>query len=123
MARKFIYEGKEYPDLDPSMKPDEVRQNMAQFFPELSNAETKEEKKGDDTIFTFKKRTGTKGGRNLNGRKWRGKKCHLGTCAVKRVHYAGGAFPFPFLLRGTCPECGGPAIRLYPRPTGGGDPL
>jgi len=61
MARIFIYDGVEYPDPDPSMKIDEVRQQMANFFPELSNAETKKEKKGDDTIINFKKRVGTKG--------------------------------------------------------------
>ena len=61
MARVFVYEGKEYPDPDPAMKVEDVRQNMAQFFPELSNAETKEETKGDRTTVIFKKRVGTKG--------------------------------------------------------------
>jgi len=66
MLRTFIYDGKSYPDPDPNMKVDEVRQNYAQFFPELANAETKEEvkKKGSPdeyTEYTFKKRVGTKG--------------------------------------------------------------
>ena len=61
MVRIFIYDGKEYPDPDPKLTTDEVRQNLANFFPELSNAETKEIKRGDDKVFTFTKRTGTKG--------------------------------------------------------------
>lgn len=59
--RIFIYEGKEYPDPDPKMKPDDVRRGWVEFFPELANAEIKETKRGDDTIFTFTKRVGTKG--------------------------------------------------------------
>lgn len=61
MARIFIYEGKEYPDPDPNMKPDEVRRAWADFFPELANATEKTEKRGDDTVITFAKRVGTKG--------------------------------------------------------------
>lgn len=40
--RVFIVEGREFPDPDPNMSVDEVRQQMANFFPELSNAETKD---------------------------------------------------------------------------------
>jgi len=66
LKRKFIYENKEYPDPDPAMTVDDVRQNYAQFFPELASAETKSEvkKKGTPdqyTEYTFKKRVGTKG--------------------------------------------------------------
>lgn len=61
MARKFVYDGREFPDPDPELKVDEVRQHFAHFFPELSNAETKESKRGEDTIHEFKKRVGTKG--------------------------------------------------------------
>ena len=61
MARKFIYDGKELPDPDPGMKVDEVRQNFAEFFPELSNASRTEKKDGEDTVITFSKRVGTKG--------------------------------------------------------------
>lgn len=32
-----------------------------EFFPELANAETREEKRDGDTIYTFSKRIGTKG--------------------------------------------------------------
>ena len=60
--RIFVYDDREFPDPDPDLKVDEVRQNMANFFPELSNAESKESKRGEDTIIEFKKRVGTKGG-------------------------------------------------------------
>jgi len=68
MARVFVYDGREFPDPDPNLKVDEVRQNMANFFPELSNAETKESKRPSatvagetETVIEFKKRVGTKG--------------------------------------------------------------
>jgi PRTRC genetic system protein C len=61
MARIFIYDGKEYPDPAPEMPVDEVRQSWTEFFPELANAETKESKRGEDTVYTFAKRVGTKG--------------------------------------------------------------
>jgi len=61
MARIFIYEGKEYEDPDEKMEPDRVRQMYAEFFPELSNASTDQGKRGADTVYTFKKKVGTKG--------------------------------------------------------------
>lgn len=68
MARIFVYDGREFPDPDPKLKVDEVRQHMSAFFPELSNAETKESTRPSmttpgetDTIVEFKRRVGTKG--------------------------------------------------------------
>ncbi len=61
MARIFIYDNREFPDPDPKLMVDQVRQNMAAFFPELANAESSESKRGEDTIVTFKRRVGTKG--------------------------------------------------------------
>lgn len=61
MARVFVYEGQEYPDPDPAMNTEEVRQQMANFFPELFNAQTNTVKRGDDDVITFTKRVGTKG--------------------------------------------------------------
>ena len=61
MARVFVYDNREFPDPDPNMSPDDVRQSMTNFFPELANAETKESKRGEDDIFEFRKRVGTKG--------------------------------------------------------------
>ena len=59
--RIFIYEGREFPDPDPNMSVEEVKTTMSDFFPELANAEVKEEPRGDDTIYEFVKRVGTKG--------------------------------------------------------------
>jgi PRTRC genetic system protein C len=61
MSRIFVYDGQEYPDPDPAMTPEDIRRQYANYFPELSNAETKETKRGDDTVFTWAKRVGTKG--------------------------------------------------------------
>ena len=61
MARVFVYDGREFPDPDPQMSVDEVRQSMTNYFPELANAESKQSKRGDDDIFELKRRVGTKG--------------------------------------------------------------
>jgi len=61
MARIFIYDGREFPDPNPTWTPEQVRQNMASFFGELSNAETDETKRGEDTVYTFTARLGKKG--------------------------------------------------------------
>ena len=59
--RKFVVDNRIYPDPDPTMTADEVRQNLASMMPELANAETHQAKDGDDTIYTFERRVGTKG--------------------------------------------------------------
>ena len=61
MARVFIYDGREFPDPDPKISIEDVRRQLADYFPELTNADTREEKRGDDTVYTFSKRIGTKG--------------------------------------------------------------
>ena len=61
MARIFIYDQREFPDPDPQLSVEDVRHQLTDFFPELANAETREEKRGDDTLYTFSKRIGTKG--------------------------------------------------------------
>lgn len=63
MARVFVYDGREFPDPDAKLSVEDVRKQLGEFFPELANADTREEKRGDDTIYTFTKRIGTKGGR------------------------------------------------------------
>ena len=63
MARIFSYDGRQFPDPDPEMSVEDVRKHFSDFFPELTNADTREEKRGDDTVFTFTKRIGTKGRR------------------------------------------------------------
>src|ERR1051326_835404 len=66
MARLFVYDGREFPDPDPKLSVEEVRRQMLDFFPELANAETREETRGEDTVYTFSKRIGTKGRRQPN---------------------------------------------------------
>ncbi len=61
MARKFIVDGTEYPDPGAEVTPDQFKQMMATFLPELATAEMKTETVGEDTIYRFKKVVGTKG--------------------------------------------------------------
>ena len=62
MQRKFVYDGREFPDPDPKLSVEDVRRQLSEFFPELTNADTREEKRGDDEVlYTFSKRIGTKG--------------------------------------------------------------
>ncbi|GAI87729.1 unnamed protein product [marine sediment metagenome] len=39
MARIFIVDGTQYPDPGPDVNPDQFKQMMAGFLPELSNAD------------------------------------------------------------------------------------
>ena len=61
MARIFIVDGTTYPDPGPDVTPDQFKQMMAGFLPELSNADMTTETQGEDTIYRFKKRVGVKG--------------------------------------------------------------
>jgi len=61
MARIFVYDGREFPDPDPRMSPEQVRQNLSSLLPELANADTRQSKRGEDDVYTFQKRVGTKG--------------------------------------------------------------
>ena len=61
MARIFVYDGREFPDPDPNLSVDEVKRMMTDFFPELQNAEVKEAKRDEDTLYEFVRRVGTKG--------------------------------------------------------------
>jgi PRTRC genetic system protein C len=63
MARIFVYDGREFPDPDSKLSVEDVRKQLAEFFHELANADTREEKRGEDTVYTFAKRIGTKGQR------------------------------------------------------------
>ncbi len=58
--REFVYDGRSFPDPDPKMSIEEVRQFQITFFPELANAETKQSKRGDDDIIEFIRRVGVK---------------------------------------------------------------
>ena len=60
--RLFIYDGREFPDPGTQFTPDEVREQMAQFFPDLINADVTSDVKDGVQRITFKKRIGTKSG-------------------------------------------------------------
>jgi len=59
--RIFLYDGREFPDPDPSRTPEEIKAMMADFFPELANAEVRESKRDEDEVFELVRRVGTKG--------------------------------------------------------------
>ncbi len=61
MARVFIVDGIAYPDPGAEVTPDQFKQMMAGFLPELATAEMTQETQGEDTIYRFKKRVGVKG--------------------------------------------------------------
>ncbi len=63
MARIFVVDGREFPDPDPQLSVEEIRQQLSEFFPELANADTREEQRGDDARYVFTRRIGTKGRR------------------------------------------------------------
>ena len=65
MARIFVYDDREFPDPDAGMTVDEVKATLADFYGEIANASVKETKRGNDTIYEFQRRVGTKGARTL----------------------------------------------------------
>ncbi len=62
MARIFVYDDREFPDPDPEMSVDQVKATLSDFYGEIANATVKETKRGDDTVYEFQRRVGTKGG-------------------------------------------------------------
>ncbi len=60
IVRVFVYDGREFPDPDLALSPDEVRRMMTDFFPELANAEVREHKKGENTLYELVRRVGRK---------------------------------------------------------------
>ena len=61
MTRIFVYDDREFPDPDPQMSVDQVKSTLSDFYGEIANASVKETKRGDDTIYEFQRRVGTKG--------------------------------------------------------------
>ncbi len=45
----------------PQMSVEQVKSTLADFYGEIANASVKETKRGDDTIYEFQRRVGTKG--------------------------------------------------------------
>lgn len=58
--RVFVYNGREFHDPNPTSTPDEVRRLMADFFPELANAEVRGNKRANETVFELTRRVGIK---------------------------------------------------------------
>ena len=67
MARIFVYDNREFPDPDPEMTVDQVKQSLADHFGELENATVTETKRGMDTIYELQRRVGTKGAGHRQG--------------------------------------------------------
>ena len=61
MGRVFVVDGREYPDPDPNSSTNDVKEMLATFMPELATADVRESKRGEDTVYQFQKRVGTKG--------------------------------------------------------------
>ena len=61
MVRIFVADGREFPDPDPAKTVSEIQQMLADFIPELHNADVTEQKRGEDTLYQFIKKVGKKG--------------------------------------------------------------
>ena len=61
MTRIFVYDDREFPDPDPGMSVDQVKATLSDFYGEIANASVKETKRGDDAVYEFQRRVGTKG--------------------------------------------------------------
>ena len=61
MARIFVYDDREFPDPDPELSVEQVKATLADFYGEIANASVKETARGEDTIYEFQRRVGTKG--------------------------------------------------------------
>ena len=59
--RVFVYDNREFPDPNPRMTPDEVREYMQGYYPELAQAVFREVTRGNEILYIFAKRFGTKG--------------------------------------------------------------
>ena len=68
MTRVFVYDDREFPDPDPQMSVEQVKATLADFYGEIANASVKESNRGENTIYEFQRRVGTKGSPAL-GRK------------------------------------------------------
>ena len=61
MTRLFVYDDREFPDPDPQMSVEQVKNTLSDFYGEIANASVKESQRGEDTIYEFQRRVGTKG--------------------------------------------------------------
>ena len=62
MARIFVYDDREFPDPDPEMSVEQVKATLADFLRRnRQRLGQGDQARGDDTIFEFQRRVGTKG--------------------------------------------------------------
>ena len=61
MTRLFVYDDREFPDPAPQMSVEQVKNTLSDFYGEIANASVKESQRGEDTIYEFQRRVGTKG--------------------------------------------------------------
>ncbi len=62
VTRIFVVDGKDTPDPDPKMSPEDVRKMWSEWLPKLANADVVEEKtEGGVVRYRFNPRIGTKG--------------------------------------------------------------
>ena len=59
--RPTRHDDREFPDPDSEMTVDQVKATLSDFYGEIANASVKETKRGEDTIYEFQRRVGTKG--------------------------------------------------------------
>ena len=59
--RIFIVDERELPDPDPSLPIEQVRDSLADFYPDLANATHTQTQRGEDQVVDFRRSVGTKG--------------------------------------------------------------
>ena len=62
MVRIFIVDEREFPDPDPSLTIEQVRDSLADFYPDLANATHTQTQRGEDQVIDFRRQVGVKGG-------------------------------------------------------------
>ena len=95
-VRVFIADGREFPDPDPNMPIADFQKQLADFMPELHNAEVKETDKYGKHYVQFIKKVGTKG--RINPDEILDELCECGHLKSKHK---------PFLTpgHGSCTQC------------------
>lgn len=61
MVRFFVIEEREFPDPDPKLTIEQVRDSFAEFLPELHQATHTVVQRGEDQLIDFSRTVGTKG--------------------------------------------------------------
>ena len=61
MARVFIVDEREHPDPDPNLTIEQVRDMLADFYPDLAGATHTATQRGEDQVVDFRRQVGTKG--------------------------------------------------------------